>query len=804
MADELINFVQKKVIIDLELQMKESEKNLASLSQSIKNLNDVKAKHKKANDLTAASESTLSQQLRKTKAELDANVRSALSSKGSLEELRNRVSLLRREFERAPIGSQRFKELQKEITESQKKILEIDKSSLNFKSNIGNYGQSIVSAFGKVTAALAAASGVIAFFDKSLQAYNDQISAQASLEQALGKTSDALLKQASALQQVTVYGDEAIVQGQAFLAQMGATEEQIKKLTPVVVDFAAAKQQDLSESFNIVAKSIFSSTNAMKRQGIEIEGTAGSTKRLDSAIENLNKKFKGQAQAIAAVGTGPIKQMKNNFGELFEIIGEGTAYVINPFVKSLSNIAIGIKELVTGQKVSETPWYTDLIKSFSKIYNIVSFNFVSEALANAIRPDAMEGIKKKLDIKEIVKTNNNNLEFFKEKLQSLESEYETVNKGSARFLELKEAIKDTRKEISSFDISDKENKTVADKAVDLERQRQIKLFNLEDSWRQRKVLEVQKTEDTVREISERNLAILSDASQLEAEHVINILEARNSALVEKSDEWFNTQIELQRAYLNLSLQDEELTSSQKIAIAAQTANTINKIEEDKKQMQIARMQQTVQAFQVMFTALSTMAGNESAFAAFAKAMAVADIAINTGKAIARGIAAASDVPFPGNLVAITTTIATILANIAQAKTILESAEPPAPPALKEQKKAKGGIIEGVGGIDTIPAKLTAGEAVINKTSTAMFAPLLSRINEIGGGVSFNSSLLSKKRNFYTGGVVTSSLINSIDNNINITSELARLFSAMPSPVVFVEDINLGQQRVTKVQSRANF
>lgn len=52
------------------------------------------------------------------------------------------------------------------------------------------------------------------------------------------------------------------------------------------------------------------------------------------------------------------------------------------------------------------------------------------------------------------------------------------------------------------------------------------------------------------------------------------------------------------------------------------------------------------------------------------------------------------------------------------------------------RAAKGGIVPGQpSGVDSVDAMLAPGEAVINSTSTSAFAPLLSAINEAGGGKS---------------------------------------------------------------------
>jgi len=117
--------------------------------------------------------------------------------------------------------------------------------------------------------------------------------------------------------------------------------------------------------------------------------------------------------------------------------------------------------------------------------------------------------------------------------------------------------------------------------------------------------------------------------------------------------------------------------------------------------------------------------NNKAFAMASKVLALAEIAINTGKAIAAGVAQAQSVPFPGNLAAIATTIATVMANITQAIKTVKSA-----------KFATGGDVvgAGTGTSDSIPAMLSNGESVLTANATSMFAPLLSTFNQMGGGV----------------------------------------------------------------------
>ena len=108
-----------------------------------------------------------------------------------------------------------------------------------------------------------------------------------------------------------------------------------------------------------------------------------------------------------------------------------------------------------------------------------------------------------------------------------------------------------------------------------------------------------------------------------------------------------------------------------------------------------------------------------------KAAAVAQATINTYKAAS---AALDDAPVPFNFVLAATTVAAGLKNVTE----ILSVQTPA--------YAQGGMVGGygTGTSDSISARLSKGESVINARSTRMFKPLLSAINEAGGGRSFAS------------------------------------------------------------------
>ena len=174
-----------------------------------------------------------------------------------------------------------------------------------------------------------------AFAAASIKAFDTQAKAEAKLRTAL-KGNEAAFKslttQAQELQKVTIFGDEETIAAQSMLASMGLEEEAIKRLTPLIQDMATAKGMNLSAAADLVAKSVGSSTNALSRYGIQIEGAVGSTERLDSAVIALQGQFEGQAQAAAKAGAGGLKQLSNRFGDLMEKIGQMLIPVLNKLI----------------------------------------------------------------------------------------------------------------------------------------------------------------------------------------------------------------------------------------------------------------------------------------------------------------------------------------------------------------------------------------------------------------------------------------------------------------------------------------
>ena len=211
------------------------------------------------------------------------------------------------------------------------------------------------------------------------------------------------------------------------------------------------------------------------------------------------------------------------------------------------------------------------------------------------------------------------------------------------------------------------------------------------------------------------------------------------------------------------------------------------LEADYQQQKAALTNKEIEVEQVKFEALESIAGgigkvfqamgeSDEEFARLSKVLALAEIAINTGKAIAAGVAQAQSVPFPGNIAAIATTVATILANIATAISTVKSA-----------KFAKGGLITGAGTgtSDSITAQVSNGESVMTASATALFSPLLSALNQLGGGVP----------------IVQTGVQSQLGEDM-LAAAIAKGYALAPAPVVSVKEINDVENRVKVIENLA--
>lgn len=248
---------------------------------------------------------------------------------------------------------------------------------------------------------------------------------------------------------------------------------------------------------------------------------------------------------------------------------------------------------------------------------------------------------------------------------------------------------------------------------------------------------------------------------------------------QQGDELGALQIKLdqKKAMMDAANTAEYESEQAKNAAILQASNEYYAAQEElsnkRREVEVANSEAIGQAVGALGGMMEAFGEKNKTLTALSKVLALAQIAIASGVAIAEGVKQAQSVPFPKNIAAIATTVATILANITSAiKTV------------KGAKMATGGVVrgQGTGTSDQVPIQASNGESVMTAAATSMFSPALSALNQLGGGVPIvvQSPAQQQGEEFLAAAVAKGMLL-------------------APRPVVTVEEINRVQKRVDVIE-----
>ena len=167
------------------------------------------------------------------------------------------------------------------------------------------------------------AGKVFDFGKQSIEAYKAAEEGSAKFEDAMKRipgASDAvtasLLEQATALSQVTIYSAGQSKAADTQLAQFGLNGDQIKKLLPLVQDYAAKTGQDLPSAASSVGKALLGQGRALKGVGINFKDTKTLTGNYAEIVDGLQGKVGGLAQEMGGTAAGKMQIMQNRVTKL--------------------------------------------------------------------------------------------------------------------------------------------------------------------------------------------------------------------------------------------------------------------------------------------------------------------------------------------------------------------------------------------------------------------------------------------------------------------------------------------------------
>ncbi len=269
-------------------------------------------------------------------------------------------------------------------------VVRVRGDTKQFDSSIKK-SQTITQKFTKFLIAGAGITGAILVFRRLagavgslVKAYGIQELAEAKLRSALkatgnavGITFDAMKEFAKELQNVTTFGDEAIIGAQGLLT----TFTQIgKEVFPVALEAAADMStmfgQDLQQSVIQLGTALndpIAGVGRLKRIGISfteeqrntIKGFVEANDIMSAQkviLDELRVEFGGVAKEMATTGTGALKQYSNAMGDLKELLGgiilerflpliQGTTEFVKWLTEALSGLAREQKRSAQWQEI---------------------------------------------------------------------------------------------------------------------------------------------------------------------------------------------------------------------------------------------------------------------------------------------------------------------------------------------------------------------------------------------------------------------------------------------------------------------
>lgn len=247
------------------------------------------------------------------------------------------------------------------------KVTQAANATERLEANIGR-AQTGLGAFAKAAVGAFAVFAGAQFLGSTVEDFNNAAQSSAQLQatlQSTGATSWATAEQfeqqAKALQRLTLFDDDAIVKADSLLLTFTNIKGEIaSNAVPAILDMAQKLGTDLSSASLQVGKALndpIRGITALRRAGVsfseaqqdvikKLVETGHTMEAQKMILKELNTEFGGSAQAAAAVGSGPLTQLHNRFGDLKERIGEIVVSIARLLIPVIDALISGISSLI--------------------------------------------------------------------------------------------------------------------------------------------------------------------------------------------------------------------------------------------------------------------------------------------------------------------------------------------------------------------------------------------------------------------------------------------------------------------------
>lgn len=236
-----------------------------------------------------------------------------------------------------------------------------------------------------------AAIGGLAIGKEIVEAAGRQQEAVNSLNaslQTIGEFSEATSRDlqnfASELQEVTKFGDEAVIEQLAFAQAMGASAEQSKAVVKASADLAAALNIDLNSATRNVAKTLGGFAGELGEVIPELKALSTSQLQAGAGIDLIAKKYSGFAEKELGAFNVQVTQASNLYGDLLEELGATVTNSDNA-TEGIVEVKGALKDLITLVKQNKTE-IGDFFNSIVDALITEPIKFWAAEIKGAVKP----------------------------------------------------------------------------------------------------------------------------------------------------------------------------------------------------------------------------------------------------------------------------------------------------------------------------------------------------------------------------------------------------------------------------------
>lgn len=162
----------------------------------------------------------------------------------------------------------------------------------------------------------------------------------------------ALASQAESLQSVTGFSDELTKSAQAMLATFQLTPDQIKEITPRLLDMAAATEKATGEQVDLQAvaialgKGFTGQVGMLSRYGVVLSEQAKKTGDFNLILKDLDSNFQGAAKAVGETYVGQSRIAQQAIVDMREEMGAKFMPILMDIMPHITQLAEGLQGMV--------------------------------------------------------------------------------------------------------------------------------------------------------------------------------------------------------------------------------------------------------------------------------------------------------------------------------------------------------------------------------------------------------------------------------------------------------------------------